>query len=151
MAERVVDRSVRASTVSVVIPKRDRSAGVRRVGSVSCEQEQQYYRCGKPGHRKNECRWALGVCFGCGQMDHLVNECKKDRGIKCYRCGQIGHIASGCPGTRVSEACGNYGKSGHYARMRKEPRVKCVECGMEVHVESVCRRKRMSQAGNSGN
>lgn len=61
------------------------------------------------GHKKNECRWALGACFGCGETGHLVSECKKVRGIKCYRCGQIGHIASGCRGTHGGIICGNCG------------------------------------------
>ncbi|XP_064107967.1 uncharacterized protein LOC135216523 [Macrobrachium nipponense] len=136
MAERVVDRSVRASSVNVVSPKRDRSASVGRIGSVSCEREQQCYRCGKPGHKKNECRWMLGACFRCGQMGHLMSEYKKDRSVKCYRRGQIGHIANGCRGTRVNDVCGNCGESGHYAKMCKEPCVKCVEFGMTADLSA---------------
>ncbi|XP_064120808.1 uncharacterized protein LOC135225403 [Macrobrachium nipponense] len=139
MVERVVDRSVRASNISVINPKRDRIASIGRVGSVSRDREQQCYRCGKQGHKKSECWWALGVCFACGQMGHIVSERKKDRDIKCYRCGQVGHIASGCRGIHINVVCGNCGKNGHYARMCKEQCAKCAECGMEGHIASVCK------------
>ncbi|XP_064080579.1 CCHC-type zinc finger nucleic acid binding protein-like [Macrobrachium nipponense] len=105
MAERAVDRSVRASNLSVV-NLRDWSAIIGRVGSVSREREQQCYRCGKQRNKKNVCRWALEVCFGCGQTGHIVSDC-----VNCA-------------------------KNGHYARMCKEPLAKCVECGMEGHVVS---------------
>ncbi|XP_068214463.1 uncharacterized protein [Palaemon carinicauda] len=110
--------------------------------------DEKYYTCGKRGHKKNECRWALGACFGCGEVGHRISECKNEKGVICYRCGMTGQIASGCRSNRMNVICG---KNGNYARMCEEQRAKCTECGVDGHIPRVCRKKGLGQPACSGN
>ncbi|XP_068240909.1 uncharacterized protein [Palaemon carinicauda] len=86
------------------------------------------------GHKKNECRWVLGVCFGCGETGYHISERKKEKGVKCSRCGMTGHTASGCRSNSTNVICGNCGKYGPYARMCWEKHAKCSECGVDGHI-----------------
>ncbi|XP_068214330.1 uncharacterized protein [Palaemon carinicauda] len=91
-------------------------------------------------YKKNECRWVLGACFGCGETGHRISECKKEEVLKCYWCGMTGHIASGCRNNRTNVICSNCGQNGHYARMCREQHAKCTECGVDAHIARVCRK-----------
>ncbi|XP_068200737.1 CCHC-type zinc finger nucleic acid binding protein-like [Palaemon carinicauda] len=102
-------------------------------------------------HKKNECRWALGACFRCGETGHRIIECKKEKVVKCYQCGMTGHIVSGYRGNPTNVICGNCGKNGHFARMYEEQRAKYTECGVDGHLARVCRKKGLGQSGCSGN
>ncbi|XP_024995922.1 uncharacterized protein LOC112529079 [Cynara cardunculus var. scolymus] len=35
------------------------------------------YKCGKPGHTRNECPIKGPICFGCGESGHFRNDCPK--------------------------------------------------------------------------
>ncbi|XP_068237089.1 CCHC-type zinc finger nucleic acid binding protein-like [Palaemon carinicauda] len=145
VADSVVDRSVRVSNVEIPMRTtegfrqgnqvwRDRSASAQRGRSGSGICEKRCYRCGKVGHKKNECRWALGACFGCEETGHRISGCKKEKAVMCYRWGTTGHVASGCRSNRTNVICSNCGKNGHYVRMCQELRAKCTECGVDGHV-----------------
>ncbi|XP_068236964.1 zinc finger CCHC domain-containing protein 7-like [Palaemon carinicauda] len=152
VVDSVVDRSSRASNVGIPVRGnegfrqenqfwRDKSARAHQCRSGSCVREENCYRCGKVGHKKNEFRWTLGACFGCGETGHRISEGKKEKMVKCYRCSMTGHIARGCRSNRTNVICGNCGQNGHYARMCREQRAKCTECGVDSHIAVVCRKR----------
>ncbi|XP_068208346.1 CCHC-type zinc finger nucleic acid binding protein-like [Palaemon carinicauda] len=162
IADSVVDRSARASNGGIHIQTnkvfrqrnlvwRGRSASAQPGRPSSCIREQQCYRWGRVGHKKNECRWALGACFRCGEAGHRIIECKKEKVVKCYRCGMTGHIVIGCRSNHRNVICGNCGKDGHYARLCQEQRARCTECGVDGRIALVCRKKGLSQPGCSSN
>ncbi|XP_024962256.1 uncharacterized protein C683.02c-like [Cynara cardunculus var. scolymus] len=37
------------------------------------------FKCGKPGHSRNECPIKGSICFGCGEPGHIMNACPKTK------------------------------------------------------------------------
>ncbi|KAL7590803.1 hypothetical protein Lser_V15G34485 [Lactuca serriola] len=42
-----------------------------------CKGEETFYRCGRPGHYSNECRYNVRACFECREERHVMKNCPK--------------------------------------------------------------------------
>lgn len=53
------------------------------------------FKCGKLGHRANECKSAGLKCFKCGKTGYHIVKCMSNVST-CYNCGKLGHISTQC-------------------------------------------------------
>ncbi|XP_050919122.1 uncharacterized protein LOC127136628 [Lathyrus oleraceus] len=64
------------------------------------------FKCGKFGHRDNECKNNILRCFKCGKTGHCVENCKSV-GPTCYNCGEQGHISINYQNPKKTYSRGN--------------------------------------------